>query len=64
MRHQLRTRMIRIIEIGDIAWQGKTEPVFCRAENGREYVVKGRFAEIESLLWRFDREADRFWSPL
>jgi len=56
--------MIRIIEIGDIAWQGKTEPVFCRAENGREYVVKGRFAEIESLLWRFDREADRFWSPL
>ena len=33
--------MIRIVEIGDIAWQGKTEPVICRAEDGREYVVVG-----------------------
>ena len=42
--------MIRIIEIGDIAWQGKTEPVFCRAEDGHEYVVKGSFAGRKALI--------------
>lgn len=34
--------MIRIIEVGDVAWQGKTEPVFCHGDDGFEYVVKGR----------------------
>jgi hypothetical protein len=42
--------MIRIIEIGDIAWQGRTEPVFCRAEDGHEYVVKGNFAGRKALI--------------
>ncbi len=42
--------MIRIIEIGDIAWQGRTEPVFCRAEDGHEYVVKGSFAGRKALI--------------
>lgn len=42
--------MIRITEIGDIAWQGKTEPVICRAEDGREYVVKGNFAGRKALI--------------
>jgi len=42
--------MIRIIEIGDIAWQGRTEPVMCRAEDGHEYVVKGNFAGRKALI--------------
>ncbi len=42
--------LIRIIEIGDIAWQGKTEPVFCRAEDAHEYVVKGSFAGRKALI--------------
>lgn len=42
--------MIRIVEIGDIAWQGKTEPVICRAEDGHEYVVKGNFAGRRALI--------------
>ena len=42
--------MIRIVEIGEIAWQGKTEPVFCRAEDGHEYVVKGNFAGRRALI--------------
>ena len=42
--------MIRIVEIGDIAWQGRTEPVICRAENGHEYVVKGNFAGRKALI--------------
>src|SRR5258708_5581501 len=42
--------VIRIIEIGDIAWQGKTEPVICRAEDGHEYVVKGNFAGRKALI--------------
>jgi hypothetical protein len=42
--------MIRIVEIGDIAWQGKTEPVICRAEDGHEYVVKGNFAGRKALI--------------
>ena len=46
--------MKRIVEIGDIVWQGKTEPVFCRAEDGHEYVVKGNFAGRRALIavWR------------
>lgn len=43
-------RMMRIIEVGDIAWQGRTEPVFCRAESGEEYVVKGSFAGRKALI--------------
>jgi hypothetical protein len=42
--------MLKITEIGDIAWQGKTEPVICRAEDGHEYVVKGRFAGRSALI--------------
>ncbi len=42
--------MIRILEVGEIAWQGKTEPVFCRAEDGHEYVVKGNFAGRKALI--------------
>jgi len=42
--------MTRIIEIGDVAWQGRTEPVFCRAEDGHEYVVKGNFAGRKALI--------------
>jgi hypothetical protein len=42
--------MLRITEIGDIAWQGKTEPVICRAEDGHEYVVKGSFAGRKALI--------------
>jgi hypothetical protein len=42
--------MIRITEVGEIAWQGKTEPVFCRGEDGHEYVVKGSFAGRRSLI--------------
>lgn len=42
--------MIRIIEIGDIAWQGVTEPIFCRGDDGFEYVVKGRHAGYRSLI--------------
>jgi hypothetical protein len=42
--------MLKVIEIGDIAWQGKTEPVFCRAEDGNEYVVKGNFAGRKALI--------------
>ena len=41
--------MLTITEIGDIAWQGKTEPVICRAEDGHEYVVKGNFAGRKAL---------------
>lgn len=42
--------MLRITEIGDIAWQGKTEPVICRAEDDHEYVVKGNFAGRKALI--------------
>ena len=42
--------MVRIVEIGDIAWQGKTEPVICRAADGHEYVVKGNFAGRKALI--------------
>lgn len=42
--------MIRIVEIGDIAWQGRTEPVICRAGDGHEYVVKGNFAGRKALI--------------
>src|SRR5258708_5811401 len=42
--------MIRVVEIGEIAWQGKTQPVFCRGEDGLEYVVKGNFAGRKSLI--------------
>jgi hypothetical protein len=46
----LKTCMIRITEIGNIALQGKTEPVFCRGEDGYEYVVKGRFAGRKAMI--------------
>jgi hypothetical protein len=39
-----------VVQIGDIAWQGKTEPVFCRADDGHEYVVKGSFAGRRALI--------------
>jgi hypothetical protein len=42
--------MLEIHEIGEIAWQGKTEPVFCRADDGHEYVVKGSFAGRKALI--------------
>lgn len=42
--------MIRIIELGEIAWQGMTEPVFCRADDGHEYVVKGKRAGRKALM--------------
>jgi hypothetical protein len=42
--------MLQICEIGEIAWQGKTEPVFCHAEDGHEYVVKGNFAGRRALI--------------
>jgi hypothetical protein len=41
--------VIRIVEIGEIACQGITEPVFCRGEDGHEYVVKGSFAGHRAL---------------
>ncbi len=42
--------MIRIVEIGEIAEQGVTEPVFCKGDDGCEYVVKGRNAGFHSLI--------------
>jgi hypothetical protein len=42
--------MIRIVEIGEIAWQGITEPVFCRGEDGKEYIVKGKRAGRRALI--------------
>jgi hypothetical protein len=58
--------MIRIVEIGDIAWQGKTEPVFCRAEDGNEYVVKGNFAGRRALIaeWVANRLGRLFNLPI
>jgi hypothetical protein len=41
--------VIHIVEIGEIACQGITEPVFCRGEDGQEYVVKGSFAGRRAL---------------
>ena len=41
--------MIRIVEIGEIVWPGKTEPMICRAEDGNEYVVKRSFAHPAAL---------------
>jgi hypothetical protein len=45
--------MLQIIEIGDVAWQGKTKPVFCRAEDGNEYIVKGKYAGRKALVAEF-----------
>jgi len=45
--------MLQIIEIGDVAWQGKTQPVFCRAEDGHEYIVKGKYAGRKALVAEF-----------
>lgn len=42
--------MIRIVEIGQVAWQGVTEPIFCRGEDGLEYIVKGKHAGYRSLI--------------
>lgn len=42
--------MLQIIEVGEIAWQGKTQPVFCRAEDGHEYIVKGQHAGCKALI--------------
>jgi hypothetical protein len=42
--------MIRIVEIGDTTFQGKTEPVLCRGEDGFDYVVKGQFAGSRALI--------------
>jgi hypothetical protein len=42
--------MLTIIEIGDIAWQGRTEPVFCRGDDGNDYIVKGTFAGRKALI--------------
>lgn len=42
--------MIRIVEIGEIAAQGRTEPVHCRSDDGHEYFVKGRFAGARALV--------------
>ena len=42
--------MRRIVEIGSVAEQGRTNPVFCRADDGHEYVVKGRFAGRKALI--------------
>jgi hypothetical protein len=43
-------RMIEIKEIRDIAWQGKTEPVFCVGVDDNEYVVKGTHAGRKALI--------------
>lgn len=42
--------MTRIIEILGFVCQGVTEPVFCRAEDGYEYVVKGNYAGRRALI--------------
>ncbi len=42
--------MLRIVEIGDFTCQGMTRPVVCRAEDGREYVVKGQHAGRKALI--------------
>ncbi len=42
--------MIGIIEIGDIAWQGVTEPIFCRGGDNNDYVVKGQRAGRKALI--------------
>ena len=58
--------MLRLIEIGDIAWQGKTQPVFCRAEDSHEYVVKGKFAGRKALIaeWVSNRLGRLFGLPI
>jgi hypothetical protein len=42
--------MPRIVEIGDIVRQGRTEPILCRADDGCEYIVKGRYAGNNALI--------------
>lgn len=42
--------MPRIVAIGDIVKQGRTEPILCRADDGFEYVTKGRFAGNRALI--------------
>lgn len=42
--------MYRIVEILDFVCQGVTEPVVCRAEDGCEYVVKGKYAGRPALI--------------
>lgn len=42
--------MPRIVEIGDIVRQGRTEPILCRADDGCEYVVKGRYAGNKAII--------------
>lgn len=56
----------RIIEIGEIAWQGKTQPVFCRADDGFEYVVKGNFAGRKALIaeWVANRLGKNLGLPI
>jgi hypothetical protein len=58
--------MIRIIEVGDIAVQGRTEPVFCKADDGNEYVVKGAFAGHKALIaeWVANRLGSMLGLPI
>ncbi len=48
-------RMMRIIEVGDIAWQGRTEPVFCRAENGEDLDLQARVLAFDWWIANSDR---------
>ena len=58
--------MIRIIEIGDVACQGVTEPIFCSCDDGFEYVVKGRNAGYRSLIaeWVANRLGRQLGLPI
>jgi hypothetical protein len=58
--------MIRIIEIGEFAWQGKTEPIFCQGDDGFEYVVKGRHAGYRALIaeWVANRLGQMIGLPI
>lgn len=40
----------RIVEVLDFVCQGVTEPVICRAEDGHEYIVKGKYAGNRALI--------------
>lgn len=42
--------MDRVVEIIGFVHQGITEPVFCRAADGCEYVVKGHYAGRRALI--------------
>ena len=38
-----------VTEIHDVFRQGKTQPIFCKAEDGHMYVVKGQYAGRKAL---------------